>query len=581
MLIVAQPVVRFPFLQRGDEPFDQPAAFRQQQQGRQQLHNLAGTLVEQADGVSVVVVLHREHALRLLQRTRALAFHQLQRVVEPVVGPRVPLQGLRGTQRLRGNLGRRDFVQCRRIEIERGQQLLLELLLQPGILSFDCSIGQARHLPRGSKLRHCTVVPPVRQLPLRTARFPKNGRARAIEQQRLEQVRADEIRRLDPASTGQPRLEAAATPCAPVVALHRIQCHGCVEHVLHEPLVLVHAVEIDFRHEPVALVDGLGVLQNDRGILFSLRLQGHADDTHEAVLGGMLAVAFARRVGHEREIFEQLGAHEIALTARAGCSFHRPDARSRDQNLADSPRGLITVAREVNLGVIVGLDIGRRHRRQHELGVLQPILAKRILDNALQLLRAARFHTGHVRQRRADGVGAEQAGHEHQRVHADGQRQRKVREAVAVQECVPGHDETVRLVVPVHLDRRQARTDGGRVLAGQPRVLNALATEGEQRIGRRVLRQLLALGAVGLEGDQPRIEGKHTGCRLRRLLGIAVDGARHVLGGLRARHGIRQIGALLLQHGQPFRVWMLVERGARALESRQNARRVELGPFFT
>ena len=73
------------------------------------------------------------------------------------------------------------------------------------------------------------------------------------------------------------------------------------------------------------------------------------------------------------------------------------------------------------------------------------------------------------------------------------------------------------------------------------------------------------------------IEREHAGRGLGRLLGIAVDGAHLFLGGLRARHGIEQVRALLLQGGQPLGVGLLAEGGARALEGRQHAGGVELG----
>ena len=57
--------------------------------------------------------------------------------------------------------------------------------------------------------------------------------------------------------------------------------------------------------------------------------------------------------------------------------------------------------------------------------------------------------------------GAEQAGHEHQRVDADGQHQRQVGQAVAVEEGVPGDDEAVGLVVAVHVDGLQPCADVG------------------------------------------------------------------------------------------------------------------------
>ena len=119
--------------------------------------------------------------------------------------------------------------------------------------------------------------------------------------------------------------------------------------------------------------------------------------------------------------------------------------------------------------------------------------------------------------------------------------------------------------------------DVGRVRADQARVLQALAAEAQQRVGGRELGELVAAGAVGLEGHDAGIEREHARGRLGRLLGIAVDGAHLLLGGRRARHGVGELRALQLQGAEPLGVGLLAEGGARALEGRQHAGGVELG----
>ena len=115
------------------------------------------------------------------------------------------------------------------------------------------------------------------------------------------------------------------------------------------------------------------------------------------------------------------------------------------------------------------------------------------------------------------------------------------------------------------------------VFADQAGVLQALAAEAQQAVRGRELGQLVAAGAVGLESHKPGVEGEDAGGRLGCLLGIAVDGAHALLGGLGARHGVDEMRALGLQGAEPLGVGLLTEGDAGALEGRQHASGIEPG----
>ena len=110
-------------------------------------------------------------------------------------------------------------------------------------------------------------------------------------------------------------------------------------------------------------------------------------------------------------------------------------------------------------------------------------------------------------------------------------------------------------------------------------ILQTVAAEAQQRVGGRVLRQLGAAGAIGLEGHQAGVQREQARGRFGSVLGIAIDGAHPVLGRGRAQHGVEKVAALGLKASQPLRVRLLAEGGARALEGRQHAGRVDLGAF--
>ena len=128
-------------------------------------------------------------------------------------------------------------------------------------------------------------------------------------------------------------------------------------------------------------------------------------------------------------------------------------------------------------------------------------------------------------KRRAHGVGAEQARHEHQRVDGDGDRQRQIGEPVAVLEGVPGHDEAVGLVVAVELGSVDLGAQLVGLLAGQAGVRQALARKAEELVGALVGLELLAARARRRERPGAGVERKHQACGFARLLGIAVDAA--------------------------------------------------------
>ena len=79
--------------------------------------------------------------------------------------------------------------------------------------------------------------------------------------------------------------------------------------------------------------------------------------------------------------------------------------------------------------------------------------------SALRALGLGTSDSGDLQRR-----GAEQAGHEHQRIDADGEHERQIGQAVAIEEGVPGDDKAVRLVVPVHVDRLQPAAEIGGIL---------------------------------------------------------------------------------------------------------------------
>ena len=136
----------------------------------------------------------------------------------------------------------------------------------------------------------------------------------------------------------------------------------------------------------------------------------------------------------------------------------------------------------------------------------------------------------HVGQRRAHRVGAEQAGHEDQRVDADGDGERQIGEAVAVLEGVPGDDEAVRLVVAVHLREADLGAQLVRLLARQAAVRQALTAKPNSASVELLRGELVAAGAVGVERLGAGLQREQGGGRLGRLLGVAVDAGHLRLG---------------------------------------------------
>ena len=113
----------------------------------------------------------------------------------------------------------------------------------------------------------------------------------------------------------------------------------------------------------------------------------------------------------------------------------------------------------------------------------------------------------------------------------------------------------------------------------RPEILQTVAAEAQQRVGGRVLRQLGAAGARGLESHEAGVQREQARGRFGSVVGIAIDGADPLLGRGRAQHGVEKVAALGLEACQPLGVRLLAERGARALEGRQHAGRIDLGAF--
>jgi glucose-1-phosphate thymidylyltransferase len=101
---------------------------------------------------------------------------------------------------------------------------------------------------------------------------------------------------------------------------------ACPEEVAFE-MGFIDRAQLDLGHEPVTRIDRLDEPQHGLGIGLAIRLEGDADDLDQPLAACIFAVAFARRVGDDGQVFEELRADEIALfPGQLGGLFHRADA---------------------------------------------------------------------------------------------------------------------------------------------------------------------------------------------------------------------------------------------------------------
>ena len=191
-----------------------------------------------------------------------------------------------------------------------------------------------------------------------------------------------------------------------------------------------------------------------------------------------LAVALEGAGAGDGEILEQFRAHRVDGRL-FGITHHSAD---RGAGIQDAPhhgfRLRVEIA-QIDDGAVAGQTRVGVHGLDDSARILKPVWQQRVVDDAVEIVGAAGLHARHVRQRRADGVGAEQAGEEHQPVHCDGDGEREIGQAVAVLERVPGDDEAVRLVVAIELDEVDLLAEFVGVLGGKARIAHAAAGKAE------------------------------------------------------------------------------------------------------
>ncbi len=172
---------------------------------------------------------------------------------------------------------------------------------------------------------------------------------------------------------------------------------------------------------------------------------------HLALTGGRLAdaaIGLQFALAYLGEIFVELGAHQVAAGI-GRIAGHGIDGGAGAQRLAHlrAQQFRRHVIDDDFADMAGGVAGDRPHRLDDEAGVAEAIGQQRRVDDALQLRGRTPAAMRQVGQRRAHGVGAEQAGHENERVEGDGDRQCQIGELVAVEERVPADDEAMGLVV--------------------------------------------------------------------------------------------------------------------------------------
>ncbi len=273
-------------------------------------------------------------------------------------------------------------------------------------------------------------------------------RARADEGQRLIEVAVDEIVRGILAG-----------------ALHAVERRARVERIAHGADVLGrHLVQLDLGGEAAILADGMHVMQHEIGVVAQVGQERDADDLLQLGQIDVVLASLERLLGDDGEELVKLGTHEIAPLALV--VLHRVDGRARVEHAQHPPARVRIELLRSHLGHEARYIGDGAQGLQRDARGLEGVGQQRVLDDGLELLRRARLEARHVRQRRAHGVGAEEARHEHQRVDGDGNRERQIGQPIAVLEGVPGDDKAMRLVVAIELGAVDRGAQRVRLLAG-------------------------------------------------------------------------------------------------------------------
>ena len=407
----------------------------------------------------------------------------------------------------------------------------------------------------------------------RATRWRRSGQLRLhLIAARLHIARLDVRQRAD---------EIAVDEVVPAVltrALHHAMARASIQELAQHARNVLLLRQANFRREAAVFRNRIHVILNDRRVLRHVRQQRDGNIFFDLRQPDLALVSLERLLGDHGQELKQFSADQIAV-AVVGIARYRSDCGTSVQHRHHTGvAGAITV--HDDLGNVPIIQRNRSHRVQCRPCILERIGQQCILDDRFELAGSARLRARHVLQWRTHRIGPEQARHEDQAIHGNGNTKRQISQPVAVTKGVDCHHKRMRFVIARQIDKIDLGAQRVRVFRRQTAIGEALAGEPEQRIGGLMLVQPITTGAPGPERLHAGVQLEQVRCGFGSLLRIAVNPAHLFLGRWRAQHATIELRTQGLDFAHPLDIWRLAEIGTRPLKFRNDPRWIDFRAFF-